>query len=515
MKKAYTYIRISTSEQSNFSLTGQAKINQKYAEQHGIEIINTYEDDGVSGKNFNRPAWKKMMKDLKKKEVSFIIVSKYDRLGRNAGEALGVLESIEASNQVRVLSAMEHFSIDPDHPFYFKMRADMLVNAEFERRVIRERTKFGIWNGRSEGRHLTGAPFGYENQRDTKNKPIIVPHPINRHIVTKMFTSFLEGATLTQVYKEAKQSGFTLRSKMATTRLLSNPIYAGKIIVPAFNKEPAKMITGIHTALVSEDVFLQVQNILFSQDQKHQIDRDELPLRGWLACGCGKPLTGAKSKSKTGKYFWYYRCNYCPKPKSFNAEKVDEQIEEILSKISLSEEFIDIIVKEAIALEKENQAKNSETVAMLNTQIKGLREKMDSIEDKYINDKIEESTYKKWKPVYLKELHEKINQLEDLQRSNSDVIGLIVTNTHLLSDLGLLYKKSAPKDKQKLVKTVFSHQLQCFGTHYETPYMSPLFLDNVLKNSLLHIKKDAQMNVFNNKNCISTLYDLIIELKFC
>ena len=35
---------------------------------------------------------------------------------------------------------------------------------------------------------------------------------------------------------------------------------------------------------------------------------DELPLRGVLKCHCGKPLTGAPSRGKMGKYYYYYKC---------------------------------------------------------------------------------------------------------------------------------------------------------------------------------------------------------------
>lgn len=142
-----------------------------------------------------------------------------------------------------------------------------------------------------------------------------------------------------------------------------------------------------------------------------------------------------------------------------------------------------------------------------------LREKLDNLEDKYINDKIEESTYKKWKPAYLRELHEKIDRVEEMERDKSAVINIIASHTHLLTNLGSLYEKATSKDKQKLLKTVFQSSLTCFRGFYETPYISDVFIDNALKTNLLRIKKDVNNNVFNVENRKNTLFEIIMKLK--
>ena len=66
MKTAYQYIRISDEDQSNFSLSGQEKMNRDYGAKHGIEVVKTFIDDGYSAKNFNRPKWKELEKELAK-----------------------------------------------------------------------------------------------------------------------------------------------------------------------------------------------------------------------------------------------------------------------------------------------------------------------------------------------------------------------------------------------------------------------------------------------------------------
>ncbi|HWY38296.1 MAG TPA: recombinase family protein, partial [Bacteroidia bacterium] len=144
MKTAYQYVRISDDDQSNFSISGQQKMNDDYALKHDIRVLKTFSDDGYSAKDFNRPSWKELEKELSKNKnkVDYLIVWKYDRLIRNAAEGLAFIEKLEQKWNIKLLSVMENFFIDPHSPYFFKSRADLLVNAEFERRVISDRSKF-------------------------------------------------------------------------------------------------------------------------------------------------------------------------------------------------------------------------------------------------------------------------------------------------------------------------------------------------------------------------------------
>jgi DNA invertase Pin-like site-specific DNA recombinase len=514
MKKAYEYRRISTSEQSNFSISGQGNVNSRYAAQHGIEIIQTFEDDGVSGATFNRPGWKALMKALKTKEAEFVIVCKYDRLGRNVVEALSYLAEIESKNNVRVLSAMEHFHIDPTSPFYFKMRADILVNADFERRVIRDRTNFGIWNGRSEGRHLSTAPFGYLNKRDDKNKPIIVADPDRSIIVQQIFSDFLRGLNLTEVKQRANKIGFTLQGRSSIQRVLTNPTYAGFIVVPAYQKEPPKTIRGIHEPIISEIDYLRSQELLYGKTQKHSADQPDVYLRGWLLCGnCGKAVTGSRSKGRNEKYFWYYRCNYCKQATSYNVTKVESDLCEILRQFIIPTQYIDELIEETIKIDMEQNKSNETIIKAVEKEIKASREKLDSLEDKFIRDLIEEVTYKKWKPKYLQELHLNLRKLEELTTDKSGLIAEILAHREWLEDIGKMFENSDIQTKKGILKLCFNNGLHIFKTHYATTFINPIFTyNNQVFNNLKIIEKPENMT-FSGLNYVSTLFDAITQLK--
>lgn len=72
-------------------------MNQKYADQNQVVILEEFVDDGYSAKNFDRPSWNELYTLLSKhkKKIDFLLVAKYDRLIRNAAEGLSMLEKIE------------------------------------------------------------------------------------------------------------------------------------------------------------------------------------------------------------------------------------------------------------------------------------------------------------------------------------------------------------------------------------------------------------------------------------
>lgn len=161
MKTAFQYIRISDEDQSNFSISGQQMINKEYAKRNNIIILKTFVDEGYSAKDFNRPAWKDLEKELTKSRVDFLIVWKYDRLIRNAVEGLVFVKNLEEKLKITLVSVMENSSIDVHDPYFFKHRYDIFGDAELERRKISDRTRMGIWSGKSQGLYLGRAPYGY------------------------------------------------------------------------------------------------------------------------------------------------------------------------------------------------------------------------------------------------------------------------------------------------------------------------------------------------------------------
>ena len=80
------YCRLSQEDErlgESLSIENQRLMLQKYAEEHRFPNIQFYVDDGFSGADFNRPAFKRMMTDVECGKVGIVIVKDQSRLGRD------------------------------------------------------------------------------------------------------------------------------------------------------------------------------------------------------------------------------------------------------------------------------------------------------------------------------------------------------------------------------------------------------------------------------------------------
>lgn len=85
--KGGLYTRLSvddgiTDRESN-SITSQKQMLMQYAHYHGIEVVETYVDDGWSGTNFERPDFKRMIEDIESGKINTVITKDLSRLGRD------------------------------------------------------------------------------------------------------------------------------------------------------------------------------------------------------------------------------------------------------------------------------------------------------------------------------------------------------------------------------------------------------------------------------------------------
>ena len=92
--KVYIYTRVSTAVQvDGYSLDAQKSRMKAYAEFNDFEIVGEYEDAGKSGKSIEgRLEFNRMMEDIKsgKDGVSYVLVFKLSRFGRNAADVLTI-----------------------------------------------------------------------------------------------------------------------------------------------------------------------------------------------------------------------------------------------------------------------------------------------------------------------------------------------------------------------------------------------------------------------------------------
>lgn len=167
-KKCYIYTRVSTAAQTEgYSLDAQQKRLKDFAEYKGLEIAGEYCDAGKSGHSIKgRPAFMEMMDDITsgKDDISFVLVFKLSRFGRNAAD---VLKSMQTLMDYDIDLICVEDSIDSSTQGGRLTLAILSAVAEIERENIRIQFMSGKMQKVLQGGWAGGPiPYGYRSREE-------------------------------------------------------------------------------------------------------------------------------------------------------------------------------------------------------------------------------------------------------------------------------------------------------------------------------------------------------------
>lgn len=183
------------------SIQNQRLMLEKYAADNGFENILFLSDDGYSGTNFNRPAWKKLMKLVENDEVATIIVKDMSRLGRDYLLVGQYTEMIFPSYGVRFIAVNNNVdSLYGDNDFTPFVNLFNDFYAKDTSRKIRAVVKSKAERGE---RVATRAHYGYKKDENNP-KSRIVPDEDAAPIVQRIFNLCVGGKGPTQIAKQLK-----------------------------------------------------------------------------------------------------------------------------------------------------------------------------------------------------------------------------------------------------------------------------------------------------------------------
>ena len=373
--KVYLYTRVSTTMQiDGYSLDAQKTKMKAFCDYNEYEIAGEYEDAGKSGKSIEgRIAFNQMMDDIKsgKDEVSYVLVFKLSRFGRNAADVLATLQVMQDFG-VNLICVED--GIDSSKDAGKLMISVLSAVAEIERENIRVQTMEGRMQKAREGKWNGGfAPYGYSlidgklevNEEEAVAIRTIFDQYVNTDLEANGIAKYLENHG---IHKIARQNGTNpLFDAALIRRIIQNPVYSGKISYGRrrtekvhgtrneyrqVRKDDYLLVDGLHEALVSEEVWEQAQVKVASQAKKYEkVNRDKGEkihlLSGILKCPvCGSGMYGNKAikKRKDGsnyKDFYYYgykhrnmtRGHKCDYRRQVHEEMLDAAVAEVISKL--------------------------------------------------------------------------------------------------------------------------------------------------------------------------------------
>lgn len=159
----YLYPRFNSSSGDGYSLEAQKEKLRKYADYQDYVVAGEYSDEGFSGKNIQgRLEFQRMLKDIQdgKDDVSYVLVFKLSRFGRNAAD---VLNSLQLMQDFGVNLICVEDGIDSSKDAGKLMISVLSAVAEIERENIKTQTMAGREQKAREGRWNGGfAPYGYK-----------------------------------------------------------------------------------------------------------------------------------------------------------------------------------------------------------------------------------------------------------------------------------------------------------------------------------------------------------------
>lgn len=105
------YVRLSKDDGLDVSqsIQNQIKNLKEYAIANEFNIYNIYVDDGYSGKNMNRPGFQALLKDIKHKKFSILIVKDISRLGRSLNKVGEFVEEFLPTYKIRLISILDNY----------------------------------------------------------------------------------------------------------------------------------------------------------------------------------------------------------------------------------------------------------------------------------------------------------------------------------------------------------------------------------------------------------------------
>lgn len=343
MRRAILYIRVSTDEQAlrGYSQRTQYERLYNFCMSNNITIVQViYEDH--SAKSFNRPEWKKLMLTLSKNKADhpdLLLFTRWDRFSRNTADAYDMITKIQKLGiELQAIDQPLNMAI----PESKVLMAMYIVTSEVENDRRSLNVKYGMHKAKQEGRWLGQAPIGYISKNTDKGNRIIYPREPEATLIRNAFARLVEqDGNIPMLYKQSTSEG--LRCSLNGFRcLLRNPVYCGRIKVPAFEEKAGYEVKGIHEPIISEQLFDEAQYTLSNQKRTPSVKQstnDLFPLKGFLYCPtCVRKLQGSRSKGNT-KYYCYYHCQ-SPCKFRVRADEAHRLLEEGIGRLTINQKYI-------------------------------------------------------------------------------------------------------------------------------------------------------------------------------
>lgn len=439
----YARISVETERKREADTIGnQLQLLKDYVSEHSdLTVFDIYSDDDISGTDFIRPEFSRMMNDLRDGKIDCIIVKDLSRLGRNYLESGEYIEMVFPFFRCRFISVTDRFDTkyqQADISVQLKNMANEMYAKDISRKIcstmrtIQDQGKFAG----------SRAPYGY--RLDPADKHHLIIDEETAPIVKQLFELLAEGNTVHFVATTMNANGIPSPGRLlyergiASTehfknskwymqtvrRILQDEIYLGWMVSGKFRstyhstgkkgsqpvpREEWIVTKGTHEPIVTEELFNKVQEYFVRMKEEHgqtavynSKSKKASIFKGHLRCGeCGQAMF-LRNKHSHGKVTAWYYCalhenynsSYCVKKAVKKQDVEDIALKLIRTQIKLFTDAREMI----IALNKKESSKTkhriySDQIRNVKKQIEKYMSLKASLYEDFANGVLSQSDY--------------------------------------------------------------------------------------------------------------------------
>jgi DNA invertase Pin-like site-specific DNA recombinase len=459
------YLRLSESDgdlgvdgkdESN-SIENQRLLLRDYVEEReDLEgDVQEYVDDGYSGTNFDRPAFKCMLEDAKKGNIQVIVVKDLSRLGRDYITAGDYIEQIFPMLNVRFIAANNGYDSSKftGGTMGFDMAVSNMINT-FYSRDLSKKMKAANQTRWKKGISTSGsAPFGYVIHRGKKREWRIDPDAAA--IVRMIFEKALDGLNTTEIAAYLNEKNMPtpwvynqthhnwklaeLRTKMEerlwdTSKVwsvLKKYEYTGAMVMGRRKsifvggkgvtqpKDEWTVVEEVHEAIVTHEEFEQANQVIRERKNPKYIMVNRYPLKSKVFCGnCRRRLAYEATTYKeivccrhgrqVGKY------SECDK-EEYSVKHLEEIVLRSIQEMIGTLESLGV---QAGKIAADNRAKNKGYQKTIALEMEQLKAEKIRLYERYADQLITKEIYLQKK----QEVSDRLMQLEKLEKQKTEVV---------------------------------------------------------------------------------------------
>ena len=382
------YLRVSTEDQARegFSLPEQKERLETFCKFKGYEIVDYYEDAGISAKAGNyRPEFERLKKDIKSKRINTIIALKLDRITRSIFDWEKLMTFLDENDAYIDCANDEVNTTNANGKMVSRLLMSVSQN-EIER--TSERTKVGLAGAIKQGHLPSQAPLGYKHE----NKKLVIDYS-TKDVVVRIFELYYNGnsyQTISNILNEEQVLGKSNWRDSTITAILENEVYKGDFVHGKRTKHPT-YYENVVEPIVSKEMWEDCQAQKKKNSRAYQRTLTYLFLQKIRCPRCNNLMGGKATKKKNGNVYYYYYCNDCKLNLKENIieEYFENFINEIVEYDSVVNQFFLPMIKQKFDEPKE----------LLEKELDKQNAKLDRIRKAYISGAFDLEEYNAEKKI--------------------------------------------------------------------------------------------------------------------